>query len=85
MIRTTLALPRNLLTAVDQLVRDGGARSRGDLVATALRREIAARQRSANDRSFAAMALDEEYQAEGRTIMAEFAIADEEAWSNLRD
>ena len=40
-IRTTLALPADLLAAVDQAVQAGHARSRNELVAKALQRELA--------------------------------------------
>jgi len=41
-VRTTLALPADLLAAVDQAGRAGKARSRNELVAMALRWELAA-------------------------------------------
>ena len=44
-VRTTLALPVDLLEAVDQAVRAGKARSRNELVTMALRRELAAQDR----------------------------------------
>jgi len=43
-IRTTVALPAELLEAADQAVREGKARSRNELLATALRRELAAQR-----------------------------------------
>lgn len=78
-VRTTLALPADLLAAVDQAVRAGKARSRNELVAMALRRELAAQQRAAIDAAFAAMAQDPTYQAEAQDIAAAFAAADWEA------
>jgi metal-responsive CopG/Arc/MetJ family transcriptional regulator len=80
-IRTTLALPAELLAAADQAVRAGKARSRNELVATALRHELAAQERAAIDAAFLAMADDAEYQAEAKAIAAEFGAAD---WEALR-
>ena len=80
-VRTTLALLADLLAAVDQAVQAGHARSRNELVARALQRELAAQQRAAIDAAFAAMATDPAYQAEARTITDAFAHAD---WEALR-
>lgn len=80
-VRTTVALPVDLLEAVDQAVRAGKARSRNELVTMALRRELAAQQRAAIDAAFAAMADDSVYHAEARELATEFAAAD---WETLR-
>jgi metal-responsive CopG/Arc/MetJ family transcriptional regulator len=80
-VRTTVALPADLLAAVDQVVRAGKARSRNELVVMALRRELAAQQRAAIDAAFAAMAQDPAYQAETQEMAAAFAAAD---WEALR-
>ena len=58
----------------------GKARSRNELVRVALERELAAQQRAAIDAAFAEMAQDPDYQAEAKTMISEFAIADWEAW-----
>jgi Arc/MetJ-type ribon-helix-helix transcriptional regulator len=79
-VRTTLALPADLLAAVDQAVQAGKARSRNELVRVALERELAAQQRDAIDAAFAEMAQDPHYQAEAKAITREFAISDWEAW-----
>jgi hypothetical protein len=42
----TLSLPADLLARVDQVVREGRARSRNALVAAALERDLAAQQRA---------------------------------------
>ncbi len=78
-VRTTLALPADLLTAVDRVVEEGRARSRNEFVADALRRELAARRRVDIDAAFEGMAQDEEYRAESERIEAELAIASWEA------
>lgn len=79
-VRTTLTLPADLLAAVDQAVQAGKARSRNELVRVALERELAAQQRAAIDAAFAEMAQDPDYQAEAKSMISEFAIADWEAW-----
>ena len=80
-VRTTLALPADLLEAVDQAVRAGKARSRNELVAMALQRELAAQQRAAIDAAFVAMADDPVYHVEARELATAFATAD---WEALR-
>jgi len=79
-IRTTVALPNDLLEAADRAVREGKARSRNELLTMALRRELAAQRRAAIDAEIATMADDADLQAEEQQIMAEFARADSEAW-----
>jgi Arc/MetJ-type ribon-helix-helix transcriptional regulator len=79
-VRTTLALPADLLAAVDQAVQAGKARSRNELVRMALERELAAQKRAAIDAAFAGMADDPAYQSEAEAIADEFAQADWEAW-----
>ncbi len=79
-MRTTLALPADLLEAIDQLVREGKAKSRNELVATSLRHELAALDRAAIDAAFAEMAHDQAYQDEARRLTAEFASSDWEAF-----
>jgi Arc/MetJ-type ribon-helix-helix transcriptional regulator len=79
-IRTTFALPADLLAAVDEAVQAGKARSRNELVRMAVEHELAAQQRAAIDAAFAAMAQDPDYQAEAEEIAREFAVADWEAW-----
>jgi Arc/MetJ-type ribon-helix-helix transcriptional regulator len=77
---TTLALPADLVAAVDRLVQEGRARSREELIESALRRELAAMRRAALDAEFLPMADDADYQKEARQILAEFAQAD---WETL--
>ena len=79
-MRTTLALPVDLLKATDQLVREGKAKSRNELVAAALRHELAALQRAAIDAAFAEMAHDQVYWDEARRLTVEFASSDWEAF-----
>ena len=79
-LRTTLALPAALMAAVDQAVRDGKAKSRNQLVAAALRRELAALERAAIDADLAEMGQDKDYQEEALKIAKEFAVSDWEAF-----
>lgn len=79
MRRTTVALPADLLAAADRAVQRGSAKSRADLLARALRRELAAQRRAAVDAAFDAMADDPAYQDEAVRIAEEFHVADREA------
>lgn len=79
--RTTVALPADLLDAADRAVARGSAKSRAELLARALRRELAAHQRAAVDAAFEAMADDPAYQAEAVRIAEEFRTSD---WEALR-
>jgi Arc/MetJ-type ribon-helix-helix transcriptional regulator len=79
---TTLALPPDLLAAVDKVVQEGRARSRDELVESALRRQLAELRRSALDAEFRHMADDTDYQRDVHQILGEFARAD---WETLRE
>ncbi|MFQ6030215.1 MAG: CopG family ribbon-helix-helix protein [Dehalococcoidia bacterium] len=78
-VRTTLALPEELLRAADQAIKDGKARSRNELFVTALRHELAAMERAEIDAAFAEMGGGGQYQEEARKISEEFAQSDWEA------
>jgi len=78
-VRTTVALPADLIAAADRVVREGRARSRSALLATALQHELAALDRSALDAAFAPLADDLDYQSEAIILSEEFAAADWEA------
>jgi metal-responsive CopG/Arc/MetJ family transcriptional regulator len=78
-VRTTITLPVDLVDAADRAVREGRARSRNDLLVTALRRELAAQERSEIDAAFAAMAGDQELQAEAIELAEESVQAGWEA------
>jgi metal-responsive CopG/Arc/MetJ family transcriptional regulator len=80
-VRTTLALPQDLLTAVDRSVREGKAKSRAAWITEALRRELVAQERAAIDAAFAGMATDSAYRQEAEAVEAEFAGA---GWEALR-
>jgi metal-responsive CopG/Arc/MetJ family transcriptional regulator len=79
-VRTTVALPAELLEAAEDAVRLGQAKSRNELLARSLRRELAALERAAIDAGFAGMADDAEYQAEAQRIAGQFAASDWEAF-----
>ncbi len=77
---TILALPSDLLAVVDRIVQEGLARSRDDLVESALRRQLAELRRSSLDAEFRQMADDVDYQREAHQILAEFAQAGACRW-----
>ena len=79
-VRTTIALPVELLKAADAAVRAGKAKSRNDLLARSLRNELAILERTAIDAAFAGMAHDADYQKEASKIPDEFAGSDWEAF-----
>jgi Arc/MetJ-type ribon-helix-helix transcriptional regulator len=78
----TVALPSDLLAAVDKVVQEGRARSRDELVESALRRQLAELRRSALDAEFRHMADDVDYQRDVHQILGEFAQAD---WETLQE
>jgi metal-responsive CopG/Arc/MetJ family transcriptional regulator len=77
--RTTIALPAALLAATDRAVTDGKAKSRNELIARAIQRELALLRRTEIDADLAQMGRDPEYQAEVFQMEAEFAVAQWEA------
>ncbi|AFY93345.1 hypothetical protein [Chamaesiphon minutus] len=77
--RTTIALPTALLVATDRAVTEGKAKSRNDLIARAIQRELALIRRAEIDADLAQMGRDPEYQAEVLQMEAEFAVAQWEA------
>jgi len=81
--RTTVALPGDLLAAVDRLVRTGSAPNRNQFIAIAVETELRRRERAAIDSEFALMAADPDYQAEAAEIMRGFEASDRETWEDL--
>ena len=79
-VRTTIALPADLLAAADHAVAAGQARSRNELVANALRHELAAYKRAAIDAAFADLGSDADHRAEVAQLEAEFGAAGWEAF-----
>jgi len=84
-IRTTVALPEDLLTAIDRFVSEGRVVSRNELVVNGLRAHVQQLERDARDAEFQAMTDDPAYQAEARQILGEFADADREAWVGIAE
>jgi len=80
-IRTTVALPVDLLNGIDAAVRSGRAASRNAFLARAVRHELERLQREAIDREFEMMATDAHYQREARRISDEYVTSD---WEALR-
>lgn len=81
--RTTIALPAALLAATDRAVTDGKAKSRNELIARAIQRELAQMRRAEIDADLAQMGNDPEYQAEVLQMEAEFAVAQWEALQSV--
>jgi metal-responsive CopG/Arc/MetJ family transcriptional regulator len=79
-VRTTVAVPETLLEAVDRAVQGGKAKSRNELIANALRHELAAFERSEIDAAFHQMAEDQDFHEEARKVSKEFAESDWEAF-----
>lgn len=77
-VRATVTLPDQLLKAVDQAVAAGKAKSRNELIANALRRELAALRRLEIDSAFQEMSADQEYRDEALNLSEEFAESDSE-------
>ena len=81
-IRTTLALPTDLLERIDRAVHEGQARSRNALLETALRHELAAMEDAATDAQLLGMAQDADYRAEALALAEEFGAAE---WQIVAD
>ena len=81
--RTTVALPADLLGAVDRLVRTGSVANRNQFITLAIETELRRRERAAIDAEFALMASDPDYQAEAAQILRDFDASDREAWADL--
>ena len=78
-LRTTVALPADLLEAVDVLVQEGEAESRNGFLEEALRNQLAASRRAAIDAEFKQMASDRAYQGEATRVAEDFVESDWEA------
>ena len=74
-VRTTLAIPTDLLQATDALVSQGKANSRNEFIAQTLKHELASLKRAEIDESLVEMAQQQDYQAEVLKMDSEFAIA----------
>ena len=83
MRRTTVALPADLLGAVDRLIRAGSVANRNQFITLAVETELRRRERVAIDAEFALMAADPDYQAETARIMHDFDASDHETWVDL--
>ena len=81
LLALTITLPEDLARAADRVVREGKARSRNDLLVTALRHELAARERAAIDAAFAVLAGDHAFQRESTDLAEEGTAA---GWDALR-
>ena len=79
-VRTTVTLPAELLTRMDQMIETGEARSRNEFLAAAIRRELVEREEAAIDAAFLEMANDPDVQEESASLGEEFAASDWEAF-----
>ena len=79
LIRTTISLPKELLSATDKLLEQGKIKSRNHFITQAVTKELAALQEAEIDKEFTYMAEDKDYQAAALQIEAEFAHASWEA------
>ena len=80
-IRTTIALPAELLEGVDSAVRGGHAASRNEFLSRAVRSELERLERLAIDHEFEAMASDSVYRSEAKRSTEEYEMA---GWEALR-
>lgn len=79
-ILNDVAISPELLAATDQAVLQGKAKNRSELIAEALRRELARLKRAEIDAQLAEMVNDVDYQKEVLQMEAEFATAQWEAF-----
>lgn len=82
-VRTTLALPAELLERLDRAVQEGKARSRNALVARALQHELTALEDDVIDADLLGMADDAEYQAEALELAGEIGPAEWQAFQSV--
>ena len=80
-VRTTVSLPAELLSAVDEAVHRGLAASRKEFMARAVRAELERYERRQIDEQFAEMANDPVYQQEAIEVAEQFAKT---AWEALQ-
>jgi len=77
--RSTIALPEDLLDAIDAEIRQGHARNREEFFKAAVVNQVASLRHASVDRQFAGMAADSAYLREAGQIAEEFSAADWEA------
>ena len=80
-VRTTVALPADLVARTQKILDSGILPSRNALIVLAVEHFLAELERQELDRQFAAMAVDEAYQAFSEEMAETFADSDWEAWS----
>lgn len=78
-VRTTIALPPELLDGIDREVAQARAESRNGFLWEAVERELKRRSDEAIDAAYAAVLGDPEYIRESKQIAKEFEAADHEA------
>lgn len=80
-VRTTFAIPSDLLEQVDRAVLEGTEKSRNSFITAALKRESAERERATIDAAFAGMAEYVGHRADAVRTIDAFAISDWEAFA----
>ncbi len=84
-VRTTVTLPADLVARADELVRDGFACARGELLADGLREELRRIERQRIDDKIRSMAQYPDVVEENRRTQAAFDHADAETARMLPD
>lgn len=84
-VRTTVALPVDLVRQSQRYIDRGDVPSRNALIIAALERFLAELERQDIDQQFAAMADDEAYQELNTQLAEEFEESDWEAFSEVEE
>ena len=84
-VRTTVTIPAELVRQSQHYIDKGAVPSRNALIIAALERFLAELERQEIDQQFAAMAIDETYQAFNTQLAEEFAKSDWEALSETEE
>jgi len=77
-VRTTIALPEDVLKGIDRAVKAGEARSRSELLTEAAERELRRIREEEIDRAFYEAADDPDLREDDRQILADFETSDRE-------
>ena len=78
-VRTTVAVPAELLKRSQRFVDEGSVPSRNALIVTALERFLSELERQEIDRQFELMADDDDYRGQSKHLAEDFAESDWEA------
>jgi metal-responsive CopG/Arc/MetJ family transcriptional regulator len=78
-IRTTLAIPEDILKATDNIISKGKVKSRNEFVTIALRNQLKVMEKADIDEQLKEMVMDEDYRQKVLKMEEEFACASWEA------